>query len=102
MKVLSLKFSFKRWFLDVGSILQPVLFVVCFRYMAQYSMLSYLGGEDVWRFERRQRPVYTFSYLFRLFCSVLIHCFLISVSNSTSSASFVFSVLEVGETHQFL
>lgn len=44
----------------------------------------------------------TFLCLFGLFCSVVVHCFLISVSHSTSNASFVFSALEVEETHQYL
>lgn len=39
---------------------------------------------------------------FGLFCLVLIHSFLISVSPSNSSASSVFSVLVVEETHQYL
>lgn len=47
MEVLHLKFSFKRWLLDVGSVLQPVLFVVCLWYMEQYSMLGERGCLEI-------------------------------------------------------
>lgn len=44
MKVLNLKFSFKRYFLDVVSVLQPVLFVVV---CGPIQHAAVLGGEGM-------------------------------------------------------
>lgn len=102
MKVPCSKYSFKRWFLDIGSVLQPVLFSVCLWYMAQYSMRHSGEGRGCLEIREAAKACCTFRCFFGPFCSVLMPSFLVCVSHLMASASFVFSVLEVEETHQYL
>lgn len=89
-KVVHLKFNYKIRFLDVGSVLQPVLYEVCLWYTA-HIMLSCWAGRGCLEI---QEEVQAHLYIF-IFVWAFVH-----ISHSISNASFGFSPFEVEETHQ--